>query len=241
MADADKRQNAVAAEDKAKKEKAQLEAFLNAARNTQVRTSSDRGRLIFALDATMSRQPSWDLAQQLQAQMFTTASGCGGLDIQLVYFRGFGECRASRFIRDGAGLASAMGKISVRGGQTQIGKVLRHIRAEQAEAAVGAFVFIGDAMEEKADDLARVAGELGLRGIKGFFFQEGGNVEAAACFKDLARLTGGAYAVFDRSAPGRLAGLLKAAAAYAAGGFAALEDRARNGEAEARHLLSQMR
>ncbi len=192
MGDADKRQNALAAE-----EKAQIEAFLDAARRKPVRTSSDRGRLIFALDATMSRQPSWDLAQQLQAQMFTTASACGGLDIQLVYFRGFGECRASPFVRDGAGLAKLMGKISVRGGQTQIGKVLRHIRAEQAEAPVGAFVFIGDAMEEKADDLARVAGELGLRGIKGFFFQEGANVDAAACFKDLARLTGGAYAVFE--------------------------------------------
>lgn len=241
MGDADKRQNALAAEEKALQDKAQVDAFLDAARKAPVRTTSDRGRLIFALDATMSRQPSWDLAQQVQGQMFTTASACGGLDIQLVYFRGFGECRSSRFIRDGAGLASVMGKISVRGGQTQIGKVLRHIRTEQAEARVGAFVFIGDAMEEKADDLARVAGELGLRGVKGFFFQEGANAEAAACFKDLARLTGGAYAAFDRSAPGRLAGLLKAAAAYAAGGFAALEDRARQGEAEARHLLSQMR
>jgi hypothetical protein len=226
----------------AAQQQAQVEHFLEAARkNAPVRTMSDRGRLIFALDATMSRQPSWDLAQQLQGQMFSAASGCGGLDIQLVYFRGFGECRASGFVRDGAGLASAMAKISVRGGQTQIAKVLRHIKAEQAEATVGAFVFIGDAMEEKADDLARIAGELGLRGVKGFFFQEGGNPQVAACFKDLARLTGGAYAAFDTGAPGRLAGLLKAAAAYAAGGFAALEARAKSGEAEAKLLLGQMK
>jgi hypothetical protein len=129
----------------------------------------------------------------------------------------------------------------VRGGQTQIGRVLRHIKAEQAEAPVGAFVFIGDAMEEKADDLARIAGELGLRGVKGFFFQEGRSAEVAACFKDLARLTGGAYAAFDTGAAGRLAGLLKAAAAYAAGGLAALEARARQGEAEAKLLLGQMK
>jgi hypothetical protein len=219
----------------------QVEAFLDAVRKTPVKTTSDRGRLIFALDATMSRQPSWDLAQQLQGQMFAVASKCGGLDIQLVYFRGFNECRASRFIPDGEGLKSAMAKISVRGGQTQIGKVLRHIRAEQAEAPVGAFVYIGDCMEEKADDLARVAGELGLRGVKGFFFQEGVDALAATCFKDLARLTGGAYAAFDTGAAARLAGLLKAAAAYAAGGFAALEARARQGEAEARLLLAQMR
>ncbi len=236
MSETDKRGHDLASE-----RQAQVEAFVEAMRKTPVRTTSDRGRLIFALDATMSRQPSWDLAQQLQAEMFKAASGCGGLDIQLVYFRGFGECRASRFVRDGAGLAAVMAKISVRGGQTQIGKVLRHIKAEQAEAPVGAFVFIGDSMEEKADDLARVAGELGLRGIKGFFFQEGGNNMAAACFKDLARLTGGAYAAFDAGAPGRLAGLLKAAAAYAAGGFVALEARANRGEAEAKFLLAQMK
>jgi hypothetical protein len=218
-----------------------IDAFIEAVRKKPVKTISDRGRLIFALDATMSRQPSWDLAQQVQGQMFAVASQCGGLDIQLVYFRGLGECRASRFIPDGEGLKSAMAKISVRGGHTQIGKVLRHISAEQAEAPVGAFVYIGDCMEENADDLARVAGELGLLGVKGFFFQEGGNTTAAACFKDLARLTGGAYAAFDTGAPARLAGLLKAAAAYAAGGFAALEARARQGEAEARLLLAQMR
>lgn len=221
--------------------KSQVDAFLDAARKKPVKISSGRGRLIFALDATMSREPTWDLAQQLQAEMFSTAATCGGLDIQLVYFRGFNECRASRFMADGAGLKNAMQKISVRGGQTQIGRVLRHIRAEQAETPVGAFVFIGDSMEENPDDLARVAGELGLHGVKGFFFQEGDNAKAASCFKDLARLTGGAYAVFDRSAPGRLAGLLKAAAAYAAGGFTALEARARDGEAEARLLLKQMR
>ena len=236
MSESDKPRNLAATE-----QNNSIDAFIEAVRQKPVKTISDRGRLIFALDATMSRQPSWDLAQQVQGQMFAVASQCGGLDIQLVYFRGFGECRASRFIPDGEGLKNAMAKISVRGGHTQIGKVLRHIGAEQAEAPVGAFVYIGDCMEEKADDLARVAGELGLLGVKGFFFQEGADATAAACFKDLARLTGGAYAAFDTGAPARLAGLLKAAAAYAAGGFAALEARARQGEAEARLLLAQMR
>jgi hypothetical protein len=180
------------------------------------------------------------VAQQVQGQMFAAAASSGGLDIQLVYFRGYDECRASSFVRDGAGLARAMSKISVMCGQTQIGRVLRHVKAEQAEAPLGAFVYIGDSMEEKADELGRIAGELGLMGVKGFIFQEGRNSYAADCFKDIARLTGGAYAVFDANAPGRLAGLLKAAAAYAAGGFPALRDRARQGETEARQLLSQM-
>ena len=33
-----------------------------------------RGRLIFALDATMSRQPLWDTACRLQADMFREAA-----------------------------------------------------------------------------------------------------------------------------------------------------------------------
>ncbi len=209
------------------------------------RGAPGRGRLIFALDATMSRQPTWDAAQQVQGQMFAAAAASGGLDIQLVYFRGFNECRASSFMRDGAGLGAAMAAISVRGGQTQIGRVLRHIRAERQESPLmgplGAFVYIGDAMEEKADDLGRIAGELGLLGVKGFFFHEGGDAAAAACFKDLARLTGGAFATFDSRAPGRLAALLRAAAAFAAGGHKALRDRAEAGDAEARLLLGQLK
>lgn len=225
--------------------RAAVEAFAEAMRRAPAkatgRSEPGRGRLIFALDATMSRQPTWDAAQQVQAQMFAAAAACGGLDIQLVYFRGFNECRASSFMRDGAGLGSAMATISVRGGQTQIGRVLRHVRAERGAGPLGAFVYIGDAMEEKADDLGRIAGELGLLGVKGFFFHEGGDAGAAACFKDLARLTGGAFATFDSRAPGRLAALLRAAAAFAAGGHKALRDRADAGDAEARLLLGQLK
>ncbi len=217
-----------------------IDAFVEAAKSPSTRPSA-RGKLIFALDATMSRQPTWDLAQSLQGKMFEAAAGFGGLDVQLVYFRGFGECRASRFVNGGAGLATLMSKIEVRGGHTQIGKVLRHIKAENADERVGAFVFVGDAMEENADDLAVLAGELGMAGVKGFVFQEGEDLDVGACFKEIARLSGGAYARFDAGAPGRLAALLGAAAAYAAGGVCALEKAADSGDGEARALLSQMR
>src|SRR5260370_26147936 len=56
-----------------------------------------RGRLIFALDATMSRQPLWDTACRLQADMFREAAAIGGLDVQLVYYRGLAECPASHW------------------------------------------------------------------------------------------------------------------------------------------------
>ncbi len=211
--------------------------FIREAR--RVGASADRGRLIFALDATMSRQPTWDLAQSLQGRMFEATAALGGLDVQLVFFRGFGECRASDFVGGGQGLAALMAKIACRGGRTQIAKVSPCARGTRARR-IGALVFVGDAMEEKPDELCELAGRLGLIGVKAFMFHEGGDVEAGAAFREIARLTGGAYAAFDASAPRRLAELLSAAAAYAAGGLAELERRATKGEDAARLLLSQM-
>ncbi len=216
-----------------------VDAFINEARSLAF-PAEGKGRLIFALDATMSRQATWDLAQSIQGEMFETAACAGGLDVQLVYFRGFGECRASSFVAGGAGLGALMSRISCRGGQTQIGKVLRHVRDETKARPVGAMVYIGDAMEEDADALCAIAGELSLLGVKAFMFQEGADPAAQSAFREIARLTGGAYAAFDAKAPRRLAELLKAAAAYAAGGRLELERRAGAGEQAARLLLSQM-
>jgi hypothetical protein len=182
-----------------------------------------RGRLIFSLDATMSRQPTWDTAQRLQAEMFDEAGKVGSLDIQLVYFRGYNECRASRWVSDTKGLRDLMTGIDCRGGKTQIGKILSHARRETQKNKVAVVVYIGDAMEEAIDDLAAKAGELGLLGVRLFMFQEGRDPVAERAFRELARLSGGAYARFDPNAAGELAQLLRAAAVYAAGGIKALQ------------------
>jgi hypothetical protein len=171
-----------------------------------------RGRLVFALDATLSRQPTWEIACGLQADMFRETAAIGGLDIQLVYYRGLGECRASRWFSDGRSLAEVMGTIDCRGGQTQIGKVLAHARRECERQKIQALVFVGDAMEEKLDDLCHAAGELG---VPAFMFQEGDDPIAEQAFREIARLTHGAYCRFDPGATHQLAELLRAVAAYA--------------------------
>ncbi|MGO4869442.1 MAG: VWA domain-containing protein [Roseiarcus sp.] len=219
---------------------AEIAAFIEAARRAPAPYLANRGRMIFALDATMSRQPTWDLAQSLQARMFQAAADLGGLDVQLVYFRGMGECRASRFVSGGQGLGELMGRISVRSGTTQLGKVLVHARDEAGRAKVGALVFVGDAMEESLDPLMQIAGELALAGVKAFMFQEGDDPAARRVFQEIACLTGGAYSAFDAGAAARLEALLRAAATYAAGGRAALETQA-IGDRHARALLEQMR
>src|ERR1051325_5264040 len=219
--------------------RAEIDAFIQRAHTLAPPAEmGKRGRLIFALDATMSRQPTWDTACKLQAEMFREAGSVGGLDVQLVYFRGLNECRASRWISDGAGLGDLMGRIHCVGGHTQIRKVLQHARAESDRGKVQALVYVGDAMEEGIDDLAAAAGELGIRGVAAFMFHEGHDPIAEQAFREVARLTRGAYCRFDLSAAHELGELLRAAAVYAAGGVKALTAQRSEG---ARKLLAQIR
>ncbi|MCK1637611.1 VWA domain-containing protein [Bradyrhizobium sp. 157] len=199
-----------------------IAAFVAKARAMSPHRPDARGRLVFALDATMSRQPTWDMACALQADMFREAASLGSLDIRLVYYRGFNECRATGWISDSAQLARLMGKIDCRGGNTQIGKVLSEARREAVASGVRAMVFVGDAMEESVDDLCAKAGELGLLKVPVFMFQEGHDPTAEQAFREIARLTGGAWCRFDPGAAAQLRELLRAAAAYAAGGREAL-------------------
>lgn len=218
-----------------------IDRFLADARRVQpVSPEAARGRLVFALDATMSRQPTWDLACAVQAQMFEAAAGVGGLAVQLVYFRGFNECRASGWVADPRALTGLMSRIDCRGGHTQILRVLRHARAEAPRSGVRVLVFVGDAVEEPVDDLCAVAGELGLLGVKAFVFHEGDDRSAGDAFRQIADLTGGAYARFDARAPGALAGLLRAVAAYATGGVDELRRLAEREAGEAQKLLAAM-
>lgn len=219
----------------------EIDAFLNKTRALGPADAADkRRRLIFALDATMSRQPTWDAACVLQAEMFREAASVGGLDIQLTYFRGLNECRASGWVADSDQLAKLMGRIDCRGGHTQIGRVLRHGLKENAAGRVHALIFVGDAMEEDLDDLCHAAGEFALRGVPVFMFQEAYDAVAEQAYREVARLSHGAYARFDIGAAHELGELLRAAAAYAAGGVQALQALAGRQGVNSRKLLRQL-
>ncbi|MBP0116307.1 MULTISPECIES: VWA domain-containing protein [Bradyrhizobium] len=217
-----------------------IAAFVAKARALSPHAPGAKGRLIFALDATMSRQPTWDMACALQADMFREAAALGSLDIRLVYYRGFNECRATGWISDSAKLAALMSKIDCRGGDTQIGKVLSEARREAVASGVRAVVFVGDAMEEEIDQLCAKAGELGMLKVPVFVFQEGHDAVAERAFREIARLTGGAWCRFDPGAAAQLRELLRAAAAYAAGGREALLKLAGSVSGAAK-LISQLK
>jgi len=222
--------------------RADLDAFLSQVKALgPAKEAGDRGRLVFALDATMSRQPTWDQACVLQAEMFREAASVGGLDVQLVYYRGLAECRASPWVTEPKRLGELMSRIDCRGGHTQIARVLSHARRENEKAKIGALVFVGDAMEESLDDLCAGAGELGLRGVPAFMFQEGYDPVCEQAFREIARLTRGAYCRFAPGAAHELGELLRAVAAYAAGGMKALADLKARNSAGALKLIEQLK
>ena len=192
------------------------------------------------MDATASREPAWDRACHIQAEMFKQTAALGGLDIQLCYYRGYGEFKASPWLSSADELLKRMTSVSCQGGYTQIEKVLRQAIEQTRQKKVQALVFVGDCMEEDVDVLCGLAGELGLAGVPVFVFHEGAEPTAERAFREVARLSKGAYCRFDASSAEQLRDLLAAVAVFAAGGRQALEDfGARRGGA-ARRLATQI-
>jgi hypothetical protein len=199
------------------------------------------GRLIFALDATASREPTWDMATHVQNEMFLEAARLGGLAVQLVFYRGFGECKSSGWVRDGQELVRLMRAVRCVAGKTQIHRVLRHAANEGRKQPVQALVFVGDCMEEDVDALGHLAGELGLLGVRAFMFHEGRDPAAERAFRHVAQLTRGAYCRFESGSAQELRALLGGVAAYAAGGTAAVAALARRSSGAVKLLERQLR
>jgi hypothetical protein len=199
-------------------------AFLRKVAATPGRRPGDPGgRLVFALDATASRQPTWDQACQIQGEMFRATAALGGLQIQLCYYRGMGEFDAGPWLSATEPLLRRMTGVYCLGGTTQIARLMSHVLTETRRRRVDALVFVGDCMEEDLDRLCVLAGELRLLKLPMFLFQEGHDATAGAAFARLAALSGGAHCRFDAGSAGQLRDLLSAVAVYAAGGRRALE------------------
>ena len=219
--------------------KQDVQAFLS--RLAATPKSAGDARLIFALDATASREFTWDMASKQQAEMFQATRDLGGLNVQLCWFRGFGEFQASDWHTDGGQLLELMTEIRCRAGATQIGRLLRHVQAENKVKRVKAVVYVGDAMEESLDRLAHLAGQLGVLRVPLLMFHEGYDGHARKAFEELARLSGGACCRFDAGSASQLRDLLKAVAVFAAGGLTALQDFSKRSGQQVKLLERQLR
>ena len=220
-----------------------VDSFLKQAANTPTLVQA-KGRLIFAIDATMSRAPTWDAASEIQSDMFDVAQGVCGIAVELVWFRGRGEFHASGWTTTPAMLGNRMREVRCASGFTQLRRVLSHARTQGAAGKVNALVYIGDCFEENPEVILKEAGALALLGVPAFMFQEGHDFAASEVFREVARITRGVYSRFDTGAAQRLRELLRAAAIYAAGGTPALKDYGDRMGGEVKrlaHSLSQQR
>ena len=225
-----------------KSSRSEVDAFLEKVASTPaVKKPGERGRLIFAMDATASRQPTWDRAAHIQGEMFTETATLGGLEIQLAYYRGFGEFQAGPWLTQARDLNRLMTSVFCLAGETQIGKVLQHAVNETKDKKVNALVFVGDCVEEDVDRLGAIAGELGILGVPAFMFHEGEDPIAEFAFRQVAKLTGGACCRFDANSAHVLKELLAAVAVFAAGGRQALENLAQKKGGDVLRIAHQLK
>ncbi len=226
-----------------KSDRAQVNAFLTRlAQAPRPRSPVDgsRARLLFGLDATASRQPTWDQACRLQGDMFEQAATMGGLDVQLCFYRGYYEFHRTPWLNEARSLHNAMAKVRCVGGMTQIERMLKYALKEHRAKAINAMVLVGDVIEEDVDSLSYCAGQLGVLGVPVFVFQEGEHEPSRPGFEQIAKLSKGAHCAFDINSAGQLRDLLRAVAAFASGGMSALLDFERKHRGAAARLSHQI-
>ena len=215
-----------------------MTAFLQKTRAIQTVTRR-QARLIFALDATASREPTWAQARALHGELFGAAAADTSLAVQLCYYRGHAEFRASEWLTHSSALLDQMAGVTCLAGTTQIGRLITHaLQAGSVNQPVRALVFVGDACEERREYLSSLAGQCGIRKLPLFLLQEGHDAQTRAIFQELARLSGGATIPFDAGSAERLRMLLRAVANFARGGIKALQEGSDEGE---RLLLEALR
>lgn len=217
--------------------KGAIETFLSQSKALRQRVAGQK-RLLFAMDATASREPTWAVACTLHDAMFEAIVGEKHLAVQLCYYRGMADFYRSRWLSHAQALRDTMAQVRCHAGGTQISRVLRHaLSAASDNNPLRAVIFIGDAVEEAIPQLESLAGQCRLKRLPLFIFQEGQDLRAQQCFKRLAALSGGAYARFDHTSPDRLRNLLSAVVRYVSGGRQALAQASGEGD---KLLLKQL-
>jgi hypothetical protein len=210
------------------------------AKSPIIAKGKQKGRIIFAMDATASRESMWDMASQMHADMFNAVADIGGISIQLCFYRGFNEFRYFDWSNKPKSMQNAISSVHCLAGQTQISKILKHTLNETQQVPVQALVFIGDSMEENVDKLGNLAGQLGIYKTPAFFFQEGNNPIVKRAYQQFSQLSGGAHCSFDAASAHMLADLLKTVARYSVGGLQALQSPSNQSEA-VKMLTQQLR
>lgn len=203
---------------------------------------TQRPRLLFAMDATASREASWNVAKEITGAMFEAVPG--ELDVALAYHSGGRLREMTPFSSEARAFLDKVQSVHCFAGRTALNEIL-----DKASITPGlkALIYIGDCFEEDPREAVELAQQLKLKGVRCFIFhdtssqEQGYDTEAArTAFDEIARITGGALLPFDETSPDLVRELLAAIAIYAAGGMKALQQKTKLLPA-ARLLLERMR
>jgi hypothetical protein len=182
-----------------------------------------RPRLVFAVDATASREPAWAAARQVTDALVKALPG--ELDVALAVHGGSRVHTFTPFTNDPSTLRDHAAGVTCQAGLTRLLPILS---AGLKAPSVRVVVYIGDVFEESLAHGRLLADTMGRQSIRLIVLHDTvdpGARRDAEVFWDLARRTGGCVLPFDANAPGRLRDLLSAVAVYAVGGEKLLRER----------------
>ena len=209
---------------------------------TRAIAHQERPRLLFAMDATASREACWTIAKEITGAMFESVPG--ELDVALAYHSGGRLQEMTPFSSEAKAFLDKVQAVRCSAGRTALNEILD--KAAQA-SRIKALIYIGDCFEEDPTEAVELAQQLKLKGVRCFIFHDtssqaqGYDTRAArTAFEQITRITGGAILPFDETSPDLVKELLSAIALYAAQGIKALEQKTKLLPA-ARLLLKQMR
>jgi hypothetical protein len=180
-------------------------------------------RLVFAVDATASREPAWAAAKQVTDALVKALPG--ELDVALAVHGGSRVHTFTAFTDDANTLRDRAAGVTCQAGLTRLLPILATVVKRPAVRVV---VYIGDVFEESMHQGRRLADAMGTHGTKLIVLHDTSDPAArrdAEVFWDLVKRTGGCVLPFDASAPDLLRELLSAVAVYAVGGEKLLRER----------------
>ncbi|HET6308476.1 MAG TPA: hypothetical protein VFG12_14900 [Rhodopila sp.] len=183
----------------------------------------DRPRLVFAVDATASREPAWKAARQVTDALVKALPGA--LDVALAVHGGSRVHTFTAFTSNPATLRDRAAGITCQAGITRLLPILA---TSLKHPNLRVIIYIGDVFEESLPQARNLADSLGAQHTKLIVLHDTADPSArrdADLFWDLAHRTGGCVLPFDATAPNRLRDLLSAVAVYAVGGEKLLRER----------------
>jgi hypothetical protein len=179
--------------------------------------------LVFAVDATASREPAWAAARQVTDALVKALPGA--LDVALAVHGGSRVHTFTAFTSDANTLRDRAAGVACQAGVTRLLPILS---ASLKQPGVRVVIYVGDVFEESVIQGRRLADAMGAQGTRLIVLHDTADPAArrdADVFWDFAKRTGGCVLPFDASASGRLRDLLSAVAVYAVGGEKLLRER----------------